>query len=78
MASKTPVLTSKAPPPLPGIMSQAIVCNGMVYCSGAVAMDPVTGKLVDGDVKAHTVLNPPMHFEFAICMGMTKLGSHSP
>ncbi|OJJ08045.1 hypothetical protein ASPVEDRAFT_34220 [Aspergillus versicolor CBS 583.65] len=54
MASKNPVLTSKAPPPLPGIMSQAIVCNGMVYCSGAVAMDPVTGKLVDGDVKAHT------------------------
>jgi enamine deaminase RidA (YjgF/YER057c/UK114 family) len=58
MASKTAVLTSKAPKPLPGIYSQAIICNGMVYCSGAVPMDPETGKLIDGDVKAHTVLLP--------------------
>ncbi|KAL4870217.1 hypothetical protein BDV12DRAFT_166407 [Aspergillus spectabilis] len=54
MASKTAVLTSKAPKPLPGIYSQAIICNGMVYCSGAVPMDPETGKLIDGDVKTHT------------------------
>jgi enamine deaminase RidA (YjgF/YER057c/UK114 family) len=55
MATKTPVLTDKAPKPLPGIYSQAIIANGVVYCSGAVAMDPTTGKLIDGDVKAHTV-----------------------
>lgn len=55
MATKTPVLTDKAPKPLPGIYSQAIIANGVVYCSGAVAMDPVSGKLVEGDVKAHTV-----------------------
>ncbi|KAJ5623823.1 YjgF/Yer057p/UK114 family [Penicillium lagena] len=55
MSPKTPVLTDKAPKPLPGIYSQAIIANGVVYCSGAVAMDPTTGKLVDGDVKAHTV-----------------------
>jgi enamine deaminase RidA (YjgF/YER057c/UK114 family) len=55
MATKTPVLTEKAPKPLPGIYSQAIIANGVVYCSGAVAMDAETGKLVDGDVKAHTV-----------------------
>ncbi|EED14072.1 L-PSP endoribonuclease family protein Brt1, putative [Talaromyces stipitatus ATCC 10500] len=54
MATKTPVLTSKAPKPLPGIYSQAIIANGVVYCSGAVALDPETGKLIDGDVKAHT------------------------
>jgi len=54
MASKTPVSTSNAPKPLPGIYSQAIVANGMVFCSGAVAMDPVTMKLVEGDVQAHT------------------------
>ncbi|KUL84100.1 hypothetical protein ZTR_07440 [Talaromyces verruculosus] len=54
MATKTPVLTEKAPKPLPGIYSQAIIANGVVYCSGAVAMDAETGKLVDGDVKAHT------------------------
>lgn len=52
---KVATLTDKAPKPLPGIYSQAIVANGMVYCSGAVAMDPVTMKLVDGDVQAHTV-----------------------
>lgn len=52
---KAPVLTDKAPKPLPGIYSQAIVANGMVYCSGAVPMDPVTMKLIDGDVQAHTV-----------------------
>jgi enamine deaminase RidA (YjgF/YER057c/UK114 family) len=58
MATKTPVLTEKAPKPLPGIYSQAIIANGVVYCSGAVAMDAETGKLVDGDVKAHTVCSP--------------------
>lgn len=55
MPNKVATLTDKAPKPLPGIYSQAIVANGMVFCSGAVAMDAETGKLVDGDVKAHTV-----------------------
>ncbi|CAG8895667.1 unnamed protein product [Penicillium egyptiacum] len=55
MSSKTPVLTDKAPKPLPGIYSQAIIANGVVYCSGAVGLDPATGQLVDGDVKARTV-----------------------
>jgi enamine deaminase RidA (YjgF/YER057c/UK114 family) len=55
MASKTPILTEKAPAPLPGIYSQAIIANGMVYCSGSVALDPETGKLIDGDIQAHTV-----------------------
>ncbi|KAL4862514.1 hypothetical protein BDV12DRAFT_190362 [Aspergillus spectabilis] len=54
MASKTPILTEAAPPPLPGIYSQAIVANGMVYCSGSVALDPKTGTLIGGDIKAHT------------------------
>lgn len=54
-SSKTPVLTDKAPKPLPGIYSQAIIANGMVFCSGAVPMDPVTMKIIDGDVQAHTV-----------------------
>ncbi|KAI5895681.1 YjgF-like protein [Schizophyllum commune H4-8] len=51
---KEAVLTLNAPPPLPGIYSQAIKAGGMVYCSGAVPMDAKTGKLIDGDVKAHT------------------------
>ncbi len=58
MSTKTPILTDKAPKPLPGIYSQAIVANGMVFVSGAVAMDAETGKLIDGDVKAHTVGAP--------------------
>lgn len=55
MSPKTPILTSEAPKPLPGIYSQAIVANNTVYCSGAVAMDASTGKIIEGDIKAHTV-----------------------
>jgi enamine deaminase RidA (YjgF/YER057c/UK114 family) len=55
MSSKQAILTDDAPKPLPGIYSQAIVANGFVYCSGQVPMDPSTGKLVEGDVQAHTV-----------------------
>jgi reactive intermediate/imine deaminase len=54
MSSKQPILTDKAPKPLPGIYSQAIVANGFVFCSGQVPMDPATSKLIDGDVAAHT------------------------
>lgn len=54
-SKKTPVLTSGAPKPLAGIYSQAIISGGTVYCSGAIAMDPETGKVVDGDIQAHTV-----------------------
>lgn len=53
--SKQAVLTEKAPKPLPGIYSQAIVANGFVFCSGQVPMDPTTMALVEGDVQAHTV-----------------------
>lgn len=56
MASvKEAVLTDKAPKPLPGIYSQAIKANGMVFVSGAVPMDPETMQLIPGDIQAHTV-----------------------
>ncbi|KAL3441509.1 Endoribonuclease L-PSP/chorismate mutase-like protein [Aspergillus insuetus] len=54
MSSKTPVLTSKAPKPLPGIYSQAIKAGDFVFVSGAVPMDPVTMEIIDGDVQDHT------------------------
>ncbi|KAJ5958793.1 uncharacterized protein N7479_005943 [Penicillium vulpinum] len=54
MSSKIAIVTDKAPKPLPGVYSQAIVANGVVYCSGSVALDPVTRTLIDGDIKAHT------------------------
>lgn len=57
MSSKTPILTDAAPKPLPGIYSQAIVAGGFVFVSGAVPMDAVTMKLIDGDIQAHTVSN---------------------
>jgi len=53
MPTKQAVVTDKAPAPLP-FYSQAIIANGVVYCSGAVGMDPVTRKLAEGDVKART------------------------
>ncbi|PVH69591.1 YjgF-like protein [Cadophora sp. DSE1049] len=53
MAAKTAVVTDKAPPPLP-FFSQAIKCNGMVYCSGSIGMDPVAMKLVEGGVEKRT------------------------
>ncbi|KAL2063732.1 hypothetical protein VTL71DRAFT_5537 [Oculimacula yallundae] len=53
MASKTAVSTDKAPAPLP-FFSQGIKCNGMVYCSGSIGMDPVSGKMVEGSIEART------------------------
>lgn len=52
---RTSAHTDKAPQPYEGLYSQAVIANGVVYCSGIVAIDPETGKLIDGDVKAHTV-----------------------
>ncbi|RAO67816.1 uncharacterized protein BHQ10_003828 [Talaromyces amestolkiae] len=51
---RTPILTKHAPDPLPGLYSQAIVANGFVFCSGNVAMDPETNRIIDGDIQAHT------------------------
>lgn len=67
MTPKIPVLTDKAPKPLPGVFSQAIIANGVVYCSGAVAMDPTTGKLINGDIKAHTVRSSQPQFTCKAC-----------
>ncbi|KAK5743126.1 hypothetical protein LTR17_002887 [Elasticomyces elasticus] len=53
-ANKRVVLTDKAPAPREGVLSQAIVAGGTVYCSGQIAVDPATGKVVEGGVKEHT------------------------
>lgn len=52
---KTAVRTHNAPPPIEGVLNQAIASGGFVFCSGQVARNPVTGKMVDGDVQARTV-----------------------
>ncbi|EZF26752.1 hypothetical protein H112_01263 [Trichophyton rubrum D6] len=53
MSAKRAVFTDKAPAPLP-VFSQAIVHNGIVYCSGQVGTDPATRELVEGTVKDRT------------------------
>ncbi|KAK1142153.1 hypothetical protein N8T08_008079 [Aspergillus melleus] len=51
--TKTAVLSPDAPAPSP-LMSQAVICNGMVYCSGSLGIDPKTNKFVEGDAADRT------------------------
>lgn len=37
-----------------GPYSQAIEANGMLFISGQIPIDPATGKIIDGDIKAQT------------------------
>jgi 2-iminobutanoate/2-iminopropanoate deaminase len=46
---RRPVETDKAPAPI-GPYSQALVSNGVLYCSGQVPLDPASGELVEGGV----------------------------
>jgi 2-iminobutanoate/2-iminopropanoate deaminase len=50
---KKVVLTKDAPQPI-GPYSQAIKAGGFVFASGQIALDPATGKLIEGDIKAQT------------------------
>lgn len=50
MAKET-IHTSEAPAAI-GTYSQAIRVAGTVYVSGQIPLDPATGQLVDGDIRA--------------------------
>jgi 2-iminobutanoate/2-iminopropanoate deaminase len=50
---RTVVRTPDAPGAI-GPFSQAIRANGLVFVSGQVAVDPATGKLIEGDAAAQT------------------------
>lgn len=50
MAKQT-IYTAKAPAAI-GTYSQAIRAAGTVYLSGQIPLDPATGQLVDGDIRA--------------------------
>ncbi len=50
---KTIVQTDKAPAAI-GPYSQAVKAGGFVFLSGQVALDPVSGQVVEGDVRAQT------------------------
>lgn len=50
---KSPVHSPAAPKPI-GPYVQATTTGGMLFCSGQIAIDHTTGKLIDGDVSAQT------------------------
>lgn len=47
------VKTDKAPTAI-GPYSQGIIANGFLFTAGQIAIDPGTGQVIDGDVKAQT------------------------
>lgn len=50
---KTLISTPDAPQAI-GPYSQAVEREGIVYCSGQIGLDPASGKLVEGGVRAET------------------------
>lgn len=51
---KRRAVTSTVAPRAVGPYSQAIIAGSFVFVSGQVAMDPASGQLVRGDVRAQT------------------------
>ncbi len=51
--TRVPVRTDRAPGAI-GPYSQAIVCDGFLFASGQVALDPASGVFAGGDVAAQT------------------------
>ena len=47
-------LTTAGAPAAIGPYSQAIVAGQLLFCSGQIPLDPVTGQIVEGDVGAQT------------------------
>jgi len=51
---KKVIHTMKAPAAV-GPYSQAIECNGMLFVSGQIPLNPETGKIVEGGIKKQTI-----------------------
>lgn len=51
--SKQIITTASAPAAI-GPYSQAVRCGSLVFLSGQIALDPGTGKVIEGDVAAQT------------------------
>ncbi len=49
------VFTNKAPLPA-GAYSQAVECNGTLYIAGQVAIDPQTGRMIEGSIREQTLM----------------------
>jgi 2-iminobutanoate/2-iminopropanoate deaminase len=52
-SKKEPVLSKNAPQPI-GPYSQAIRSGALLFCSGQVALDAVTGQVVGTDIETQT------------------------
>jgi len=50
---KKKVTTNLAPKAI-GPYSQGIKCGNFLFVSGQIAIDPVTGEVIKGDIKAQT------------------------
>ena len=53
MSELKPIQTSEAPSAI-GPYSQAIACDGWVFCSGQIPLDPSNMQVVKGDVSVQT------------------------
>ena len=53
-AQEKKVIATKEAPQAIGPYSQAIKAGGFVFTAGQIPIDPATGKIVEGDVKAQT------------------------
>ena len=51
--SREVIQTDKAPRAI-GPYAQAIKADGFLFTSGQIALDPTTGRLIDGDISAQT------------------------
>ncbi|KAK7217072.1 hypothetical protein V2G26_005075 [Clonostachys chloroleuca] len=51
MPNRIEIRTDQAPVPRPS-KSQAVVYNGMIFCSGVIGVDPLSSKLVEGPTTA--------------------------
>jgi 2-iminobutanoate/2-iminopropanoate deaminase len=52
--AKTRVIKTEHAPGALGAYSQGIVANDFLFTAGQVALDPATGKVIEGDITAQT------------------------
>ncbi|HET6444066.1 MAG TPA: RidA family protein [candidate division Zixibacteria bacterium] len=48
------IISTKRAPAAVGPYSQGVLVEGLLFTAGQVALDPATGKVIDGDVAAQT------------------------
>ncbi len=53
MPAKTVIRPAKSPPTV-GPYSHAVRAGDLLYCAGQIPIDPASGQLVAGDIKAQT------------------------